>query len=70
MWDVLEILLQVLLEGLGACCSWRFWVSVVATLALVAVIYWAVPNSSVAMALAIPVVILGLIVGFVWDRAG
>jgi hypothetical protein len=68
MWDFLELLLQVVLEGAGACCSWRFWVSVVATLALVTAIYWAMPNSALAIAVAIPVVVVGLILGFVWDR--
>ena len=70
MWDFLEILLGLAFEAVGAVLSWRFYLSLLLTLALVAGIFWLVPNSTAASVVAVPVVVVGLILGFVWDRNG
>ncbi len=68
MADLLELLLNVLLEVAGAYWSWRAWVTAVATLAVVAGLCWLIPSSTAASVLAVPVVVGGLVFGFVWER--
>ncbi len=68
MWDVLEILLGVAFDAMGVVLSWRFYVSLLLTFALVAGIFWLIPNSTVASLLAALVVLVGLLLGFVWDQ--
>jgi hypothetical protein len=70
MWDVLEILLGLAFDVVGAVFSWRFYVSLLPTLALVAGIFWLLPNPTAAAVVAVPVGVVGLILGFVWDRNG
>ena len=70
MWDFLEILFGLALDAVGMVSSWRFYVTLLLTFALVAGIFWLVPNSTAASVLAVPVVVVGLITGFVWDRNG
>ena len=70
MWDILEALLGLALDAVSMVFSWRFYVSLLLTFALVAGIFWLVPNSTAASVLAVPVVVVGLLLGFVWDRDG
>ena len=70
MWDVVETLLWLVLDAVGVVFSWRFYASLLLTFALVAGISWLVPNSTAASVLAVPVVVVGLLLGFVWDRNG
>ncbi len=70
MWDFVETLLWLGLDAVGPIFSWRFYASLLLTFALVAGILWLVPNSTAASVVAIPVVVIGLLLGFVWDRSG
>ncbi len=70
MWDFVETLLWLVLDAVGAVISWRFYVSLVLTFVLVAGICWVVPNSTAASVVAVPVVVVGLLLGFLWDRNG
>ncbi|MBI2947879.1 MAG: hypothetical protein HYY23_09530 [Verrucomicrobia bacterium] len=56
-------------EGLiGFFTWWRLWLSVFLSLGPVALIYKFVPNRTVCLWLAIPVVIAGVVVGLVWQH--
>jgi hypothetical protein len=68
MADLLELVLELVCDLAGWYESWRLGVSFLATLGLAGGLYWAIPNSTAATIVAAPVLVAGLVLGFVWDR--
>jgi hypothetical protein len=47
--------------------SWRFLLCVVVSLAVVAAVYWLVPDHAVCLSISVPLAAVGLIGGFIWQ---
>ena len=47
--------------------AWRFFLCVFLALALVGFIYWQIPDQRLCLALAAPVVVIGIGAGIVWQ---
>ena len=63
MWDILDIIC-----GIGECfASWRFFICVLLTVALVALIHYFVSSQTVFLGISIPVAIIVLGFGIVWE---
>ena len=63
MWDILYIIC-----GIGECfASWRFLVCVLLSVALVALIYFLISSRNVCLGISIPVVVIVLSLGIVWE---
>jgi len=75
MSDLLEFVFQFVLEILCHCFEfwggWRFYLPFLSSLALVAVILWVIPDTGGRIALSIPIVLTGTLIGIIWHvRAG
>jgi len=47
--------------------SWRFYVCLILTFALVCLIYFLIPNQTVCLVLSIPLAMVGIGAGIVWQ---
>ena len=47
---------------------WRFFACLLLSLTLVALIYRLIPNQDACLALSIPTVLVGLVIGVIWQR--
>jgi hypothetical protein len=64
---LLEFMLEVLLNSLDLWAGWRFLLPLVTSLGMVGLICWTVSNSTVRLALSVPVVLVGALAGLVWQ---
>ena len=64
IWGLLEVVAGVVEVFLG----WRFYICLAAGMLLIALIYASLESDNVSLALAIPVGVLALGTGLVWDR--
>jgi len=63
MWDFLEFI-----GGIFEVLTWwRFYLCLLLSVALVGLIYWLGPDRTLCLPLAIPVVVLGIGTGIVWQ---
>jgi hypothetical protein len=63
MLDLLE-----LISGIGELlCSWRFYLCLFLTVAVIGLIYWLIPDQAVCLAISIPVAVIGIGTGIVWQ---
>ena len=63
MLDLLE-----LISGIGELlCSWRFYLCLFLSFAVVGLVYWLIPDRSICLAVSIPVAVIGLVTGIVWQ---
>jgi hypothetical protein len=74
MSDLLEFLLNVVLEILCGYLdfaeNWRFYVPLLGSFAVVALIMWRVTDSGAEFALSVPVVATGIVAGLAWEIKG
>jgi hypothetical protein len=63
VWDILEFIgeLGVLFS------SWRFYLCLALSLAAVGLIYWLIPSQALCLSLSIPVAVIGIGTGIVWQ---
>jgi len=63
MWDFVEFI-----SGIFEILAWwRFYLCLLVSLALVGLVYWLVPDRSLCLPLSIPVAVVGIGAGIVWQ---
>jgi len=63
MWDVIEFIAGIF----DLFTAWRFYVCLLVSFALVGLVYWLIPNRSLCLSLSIPIAVVGICTGAVWQ---
>jgi len=67
MSDLAEFLLDIVLNLIDVFGAWRFCVCLLSGVALAGVVYWQIANRTAGLALGIPLVLMGIVIGLFWQ---
>ena len=67
MWDIVELILSGFFECAEFLAGWRFYLSLIAAAAAIAVIYLNVESDRLSLALSAPLAVGMLMAGVLWE---
>ncbi len=68
MWEIMDFLLELVCGVLETQNCWRFSLPFIGSVALAGLIDFMVSNEHLTLVISIPLVILGVVIGVLWER--